>query len=495
VLNIEKVRSEGLVVAPTLEAIQIHLDRLACARSFVEFVKRAWHIVEPQTPLKWGWALDAMCEHLEAVTWGEILRLLMNVPPGTMKSKLVGVFWPAWEWGPAGLPHLRYLGTSHKEELAIRDNLLCRRLIQSDWYQKRWPIKLTTDQNAKKKFENSSTGFREAMAFTSMTGSRGDRVLLDDPHSVDDANSPTELQNVRTTFREALPTRVNNDQSAIVVIMQRLNQVDVSGVILDEGFDYVHLMLPMRYEPERRCTTVIGFKDPRTRAGELLFPERFSEEQVSKLEKELGSYAAAGQLQQRPVPREGGMFKREWFEGKIIELSDIPAGTTFVRHWDLAATKSADAAYTAGVRIGKTPDGRFIVTHVHRKQMEGHAVRKAIIQQSDIDGYDTLISLPQDPGQAGKVQKQDFAALLAGRKFRIQLESGDKETRAEPFAAQCEAGNVYLLRGAWIDSYLDELCMFPGGKFKDQVDASSGAFGQLVTRRIPKTSFTTTKAY
>src|SRR5690606_30218431 len=138
-----------------------------------------------------------------------------NVPPGTMKSKLCGVFWPAWEWGPCKMPHLRFIGTSHKQELAIRDNRLMRTLVKSTWYRQRWPdVVVVSDQDEKKKFENTATGFRAAAAFTSMTGDRGDRVLLDDPHSVDDANSPTEIHNVRTTFKEALPTRVNNDKSA-----------------------------------------------------------------------------------------------------------------------------------------------------------------------------------------------------------------------------------------------------------------------------------------
>lgn len=476
---------------PPHEQFQIDFDRHVAAQSLADFAKMAWHQIEPATPIKWNWALDAMCEHLEAVTWGEILRLLMNVPPGCMKSLLCGVVWPAWEWGPAGMPHIRFMGTSHKQDLAVRDNLKCRRLIQSDWYQQRWPIELTSDQNAKTKFENTATGFREAMAFTSMTGSRGDRVLLDDPHSVDQANSTVELESTRTTFREALPTRFNNDDSALVVIMQRLNQLDVSGIILEEeGFeDFVHLMLPMRFEADRRCTTSIGFKDPRKKEGELLFPERFNEKKVSSLEAILGSYGTAGQLQQRPVSREGGMFKRAWFDGKIIE--EVPEGTVFVRHWDLAATKSLTAARTAGVRMGRTPDGRFIVTDVRKEQIEGNEVRRLITRTGDIDGPDTKISLPQDPGQAGKVQKSDFAALLAGRTFNIELESGDKETRAEPFSSQCEAGNVYLLRGQWINEYLDELCLFPGGKFKDQVDASSGAFGQLVMRAPNKTRIVT----
>lgn len=467
----------------TLQEVEIACDRVECARSFATFVKRSWHVVEPKSRLRWGWALDAMCEHLEAVSVGEILRLLMNVPPGMMKSLMCGVFWPAWEWGPFGRPDLRFIGTAHRQDLAVRDNLKCRRLIKSDWYQKRWPhVVLTEDQDEKKRFENTASGFRAAMPFTSMTGERGDRVLLDDPHSADGANSPAELLNVRTTFKETLPTRVNDDNSAIVVIMQRLNSNDVSGIILEEELGYEHLMLPMRFEKDRRCSTSIGFTDPRTEEGELLAPKRFPEQQVQELERVLGSYGTAGQLQQRPVPREGAMFRRDWFASKFIDAAEIPRGTRWVRHWDLAATKDKTAARTAGVRLGITPDGEYIVGHLLTMQEEGPQVKRAIVNTAASDPHGTIVSLPQDPGQAGKVQKRDFAAALAGYTFTIVPETGDKETRAMPFAAQCEAGNVYIVRGPWNDMLLDELCLFPGGKFKDIVDALSGAFGRLITR-------------
>lgn len=463
-----------------LEAVEQEL----CRRSLAHFARRAWHVLEPATDLKWGWALDAICEHLEAVTRGDITRLLMNVPPGSMKSLLTGVIWPAWEWGPAGKPEHRFLGTAHAQTLAIRDNLKCRRLIASEWYQARWPIGLTTDQNAKTKFENDKTGFREAMAFTSMTGSRGDRVLLDDPISADNANSEAELENARITFTETLPTRVNNDRSAIVVIMQRLHEKDTSGVILDLGLDYEHLCIPMRFEEGRTGATSIGWKDPRTTDGELMFPERFPEAQVAMLEKTMGSYAAAGQLQQRPAPRGGGMFKREWFEA----IPAPPANCRWVRGWDLAATKSETAAFTAGVLIGKTPDKRYVIADARRIQGSAAEVERLITNTASQDKAQwgaVKGSLPQDPGQAGKAQAQYLIRQLAGFDYRASPESGDKVTRAQPFAAQAEAGNVMIVSGRWNAAFLDELTMFPAGKFKDQVDAASRAFDELV-RQAPE---------
>jgi predicted phage terminase large subunit-like protein len=454
---------------------EIELDRAIAARSFAGFVRAAWHVLEPAAPLRWGWSLDAICQHLEAVTNGDILKLLMNVPPGCMKSLLVGVFWPAWEWGPKEHPSYRYLGTAHKETLAVRDNLKCRRLLQSEWYQARWPIKFTGDQNAKTKFENDQTGFRECMPFGSMTGSRGDRVLLDDPLSVDSANSDADLEAARLTFTEALPTRVNNEASAIVVIMQRLNEKDTSGIILNEDLGYTHLMLPMRFEAERRCTTFLGFTDPRKVEGELLFPERFSEVTVKALEKQMGSYATAGQLQQRPAPRGGGLYKRHWFN--VVQA--VPLGTKMIRGWDFAATEGA-GDYTAGVKLGRTKEGRFIIVNATRAQLSPAGVDRLIKSTASQDGYTCAQSFPQDPGAAGKAQATYQVGQLAGYIVASSTESGSKWIRALPMAAQAEAGNVDILEGDWNTEYLDELCEFDHGKYDDQVDATSRAFNELV---------------
>ncbi|MFN4062353.1 MAG: phage terminase large subunit [Paracoccus hibiscisoli] len=459
----------------------IALEREACRRSLATFAKRAWHVLEPATALKWGWALDAICEHLEAVTLGDINRLLMNVPPGTMKSLLTGVIWPAWEWGPAGRPQHRFLGTSHLQNLAVRDNLKCRRLIESQWFQDRWPVIMTADENRKTKFENTATGFREAMAFTSMTGARGDRVILDDPLSAHAANSEAELLDAELAFLETLPTRINNEHSAIVVIMQRLHERDTSGLILSKGLPYTHLCLPMRFEAERRCQTSIGFIDPRTTEGELLFPDRFPEAQVAELERTLGSYATAGQLQQRPVPRGGGLFKKSWFS----TVKALPVGCRFVRGWDLAATEDEQAAATAGCLMARAPDGRFIVADMVRVQegpMGVERTLKATAEQDRASHGQVRGSIPQDPGQAGKAQAQHMLRhVLVGHDYHATIESGDKETRALPLAAQAEAGNVFLLEGAWNEAFLDEVSTFPMGKWKDQVDAAGRAFTELTT--------------
>ena len=455
-----------------IEAVRARCSTLA------GFVREAWHVLEPTNPIKWSWHLDAMCDHLEAISRGKLApRLIINISPGSSKSMIVSVMWQCWEWGAFGKPSTRYLTSSFEEGNVTRDTRKTRDLIRSEWFRTLWPdVELV--RTGETSFANNATGSREGVAFKSITGKRGDRFVIDDPHSLDGAESEVERTKATRRFLEGGLNRVNDQAtSAIVVVMQRLHEADLTGVLLARKLGFVHLMIPMEFEAERRCVTPLGWSDPRSYEGELMDPVRMPRSVVDTL-KSVSDFSWAGQYQQRPVPREGGLFKRHWFADKIIRQA--PEGTVWVRHWDLAASKRSNAARTAGVKLGRTLDGKFVVGHVVLAQEEGAEVRKLIKSTAALDGVACEISLPQDPGQAGKVQKQDFVAGLAGYVVRATPETGDKYTRAEPFSAQCEAGNVYLIEGDWNAAYLDELCLFPGGTFKDQVDATSGAFGRLV---------------
>jgi len=457
----------------------VELERELSARSLSEFIKMAWHVLEPETVYVHGWHLDAMSEHLEAVTSGQITRLLFNVPPGTMKSLLTSVFWPAWEWGPKNMPALRVISASHEESLATRDNMKMRRLVESEWYQARWPIVMTSDQNAKTYFENARTGFRQSCPVKSMTGRRGDRVIWDDPHSVESALSEAHRETALRVFQETLPTRLNSPKdSAIVIDMQRLHENDVSGYILEQELDYVHVMLPMEFELERKCFTSLGFEDPRTKEGELLFPKRFPHEVVERDKKVMGSYATAGQFQQRPAPRTGGFF--EWEELMIVGA--VPKLKKIVRYWDKAGTDD-DGAYTAGVLMGIDYKGLFYVLDVVRGQWAAPKRERTIKQTAQLDatthGRLVKIWIEQEPGSGGKESAESTIQNLAGFSCYSERPTGDKAVRAEPYSVQVEAGNIKLLKGDWNQAFIDEHKTFPKGKYKDQIDASSGSFNKI----------------
>jgi len=467
----------------------IAAQREYCKRSLSNFVKLAWKVVEPTQEYIHGWHIDVICDHLEAVTRGEIIRLCIAVPPGMMKSLLVGCFFPAWEWGPAGKASYRYLGTSHSANLAIRDNARTLRLIKSEWYQALWGDKVKLTSDAKTKFENTKTGFREAMAFTGLTGNRGDRVLMDDVLSVDDAISDAKRNAVKTTFLESVPTRLNNPRkSAIINIQQRLHEEDTIGLSISRELGYDVLRLPMEFEHDFPCSTSIGFTDPRTEDGELLFPERFPRETVERDKRVMGSIATASQFQQRPVPRHGGMFKRPWFD----VVPHPPRDVVWVRGWDLAATEGSKKAagnkggpaYTAGVKVGMDTNGVVYIGHVIRGQLTPGKVEKMIKSTAAFDSKLCTIDLPQDPGQAGKAQVRHLVKMLAGYNVVYSLESGSKELRAQPLAAQAEVGNVKLVLGDWNEAFLEEAGSFPFGKYKDQIDAASRALARLTAPAV-----------
>jgi phage terminase large subunit-like protein len=294
------------------ESVSTVRDR--CRNSLVNFVEEAWHILEPRMTFVKGPLVEAICEHLEAVTAGFITRLLINVPPGSAKSLLVSVLWPAWEWGPKGLTSYRYISSSFAESACVRDVRKMRMLVTSDWFQRHWPhVELT--RGGELSFENSLTGTRDGVAFSSLTSRRGDRLILDDPHSVEKAESPNDREKATRRFRESAVNRLNDQaKSAIVVVMQRLHEADISGVIQEFMPDYVQLVLPMEYESGRHCETSIGFSDWRRSEGELLFPLRWGRQEVENLKRDMDKFAWAGQYQQRPAPRGGGIFPYNGWE-------------------------------------------------------------------------------------------------------------------------------------------------------------------------------------
>jgi predicted phage terminase large subunit-like protein len=231
----------------------------------------------------------------------------------------------------------------------------------------------------------------------------------------------------------------------------------------------------MEFEPDRKCVTSIGFEDPRTEEGELLFPERFSRETVDRDKKVMGSMAIAGQFQQRPTPRTGGFFA--WQNIEIVNAA--PKLRKIVRYWDKAGTDGG-GAWTAGVKLGRGEDGCFYVLDVVRGQWSAAPREKAIRATAELDGKPVEIWIEQEPGSGGKESAESTVKSLAGFKIQAERATGDKAVRAEPYAVQVEAGNVKLVRGDWNQAFIDEHKSFPVGKFKDQIDAAGGAFNKVI---------------
>ncbi len=460
-----------------IQPTPLEVEAEGCRRDLRAFIAAAWSVIEPGTPFVPGFHIDAMAEHLQAVTDGQIRRLVINIPPRHMKSLLVSVLWPAWEW--ASRPSRRWLCASYARELAIRDNTTCRRLITSDWYQQRWGnrVRLASDQRRRMRFETTATGVRLATSVGGpVTGEGGDRIIVDDPHNVRSTWSTALRTAALRWWDESMSTRLNDPaRSAIIIVMQRLHEADLTGHVLAQG-GYEHLCLPAEYDG-RTCVTVVGRADRRTTTGDLLWPARFDRANLEDLKRRLGSVAAAGQLQQQPVPEGGAIFKRVWFPIRTVPVASDEI-VTRCRFWDCAATPSG-GDYTVGVKLAKTKTGRYIVEDVVRGQWSAGEVDRILAQTAHLDGPRVRIREEQEGGSAGKSVIEARRRQLAGFDYRGVPATGDKVTRYQPFAVQAEAGQVELAAGAWNGPWLDELCLVPVGIHDDQADATAGAFASL----------------
>jgi predicted phage terminase large subunit-like protein len=449
------------------------------------FIRTAWPILEPATPFINGWCLDAVSDHLEAVSRGQIRNLIINIPPRHMKSLSVSVFWPVWEW--VTKPHLRYMFASYSLGLALRDNRKARRIIEHEWFQERWGdrFQLASDQNTVIRYENDALGFRQATAPTAgmAMGEGGDRVVCDDPHNVMEVESQAVRENVLMWWDQQMSTRLNNIKTGVkIIVMQRLHERDLAGHGLKQG-GYEHLLLPEEYDPKVSITTSIGWKDPRKVEGELLWPERLGPPELAEAQKRLGPTGYAGQYQQRPAPAGGSLFKLVYFANKIITADRLPKMVRSIRAWDFAATQAdgykTDPDWTVGVKLGQDERENVYVLDVQRIRGSPGEVASLVKTVAQMDGQDVPLFIDEEPGASGKSLTEVYYKMLPGYIIWAEVPGKNKEVRAHPFAIACERGVVYILQAEWNFVYFNELQVFPNGEHDDQVDASSGAYNNI----------------
>ena len=416
---------------------------------------------------KWrqNWHHEAICEKLEQVFNGEIKRLIINIPPRYSKTELAVVNFTSWALGKA--PDAEFIHVSYSATLAANNSSKLRSVIQHEAYQRIFKTRLesenkqhlvTTEQGAF--FTTGTGGTLTGFGAGKARPEFGGCIIIDDPMKADEARSEVQRENVIEWFQNTLESRTNNRETPIIVIMQRLHEDDLAGWLLDggNGEKWELLCLP-------------AIQDDNT----ALWPDKHTIEELRVAER-AKPYVFAGQYQQAPAPAAGGVIKPD-----MIQVVDaIPAGVVkWVRGWDFAATKD-DGDFTAGPKLGRLSDGRFIIADVVHGQFSADERDTALKNTAKKDGSGVYISIPQDPGQAGKTQALYLTRQLAGYPVKATPESGDKVTRAEPFAAQVNVGNVLMLRAPWNDAATNEMRMFPNGRHDDIVDGCSRAFSELI---------------
>lgn len=491
------------------------LDRADCEDSLYTFLRNGWKYIDP-APFADGWPIEAVAEHLQAVVDGDIQRLIINIPPRCAKSSLTSVAFPAFTWAQKHVsdtsgPGVQFLHASYAQSLSLRDSTKCRRLIESPWYQGLWGDRfaLMSDQNTKTRFDNDRGGSRLSTSVgSSLTGEGGNIIVVDDPNAAQEAFSEATIASTIEWWDGALSTRLNNAKTgAFVVIQQRLGEEDLTGHILSKSHsDWTHLCLPMRYEPERSFHTVIGWKDPRKEAGELLWPERFGEKEVEGLEREMGPYKAAGQLQQRPEPKGGGVIKREWWQ--LFEGEKFPALDYVIAALDTAYTTKTENDFSAltvwGVFSGG--DQKALATRVfgrdsetisiiQRTYTEEHPkVMMLFAWQERLELHDLVIKVQESMKQfkvdkllienkaAGISVAQEIRRLYGHEDFAVQLvdpKSQDKLARLYSVQHLFAEGLIYAPDRQWADQVITQATVFPRGKHDDLVDTVSMALRHL----------------
>lgn len=477
--------------------LELELSKIESELQLTSFIEHGWRWVDPAGYVH-GRHTELIAVHLEAMAKGElrpdeVAKVLINVPPGHQKSLTVCVFWPAWCWGPLNRPDLRFMFTSYRGDLALRDADRSRQLIKSEWYQENWGdrFELVRTQDSKSRFGNDKGGYRFSTSVSGIMGEGGDFVVLDDPHNVEQAESASVVKETNRKLDLALPTRVRSPTGGVVLIMQRLAVKDYAGNVLEnEPGEWDHLCLPAEFEvnhPTPVSTRLIDpdtgepYTDWRKKDGELLFPELFDANRIAKLKKPLGVYGASGQLQQRPTPREGTMFSREDLENAVID--ELPKGVTIVkwcRGWDLAASKDA-GDYTAHVKGGLGSDDIVYFVYCAELREKSSTIRKMFKRFVKADGSGVIARLPQDPGQAGKDQAEGYIKMCPGYPVKAVRPTGDKETRAEALSSASQVDGIKIIVGEWNDTFIERLSSFPSpGAPDDVVDAAADCYNELV---------------
>lgn len=415
-----------------------------------------------------SWSYDArhmevICEHLDAVTRGEIDRLAFFLPPRHGKTETVTVRYPIYRLERDG--DIRCLVTGYNERMARRFSRKSRTIAKTR-------IPMSMEKSGADEWQTSAGGEMVARGVgTPPTGFGFHLICIDDPiKKREEAESEVYREKIWDWYTDDLITRLE-PRGAIILTLTRWHHDDLAArAIASESARWTVVRLPALAEKG----------DPLgRREGAALWPERYDVESLHRIReiqtKGDGTYSFESLYQQNPTPREGSFFK----VGNLKIIPAAPAILRTCRAWDLAASSKGD--YTAGIKLGVDENGIWYVLDVKRGRWLPDERDRELIQASALDGKATKVRLAQDPGQAGVDQMVRLTRLLAGHSVTSERVTGSKETRAEGFASQVNAGNVCLIEALWNGAYIEELRQFPMGKNDDQVDASADGFQQLLT--------------
>lgn len=474
------------------------------SHSFKRFIRAAWPSFKPDDSFINNWHIDAIADHLEAVSRGEIRRLQVWVPPQSMKTTTVSIMWPAWEW--TFRPSLKYWGASYGTNFSARIAAQSRDLMLSSWYQERWGHLWDFTRDAEHFFANSKGGQRLATSPESEgQGVHGHRILIDDPVTAQqvEKTSGAALQNVITWYDGTVETRGEGNQHARIIVMQRLHQLDLAEHVLAKE-DWEILALPERYELNH---PFIWPDDPRVE-GELLWPSWRNESASKAMASGMGSHRAAAQLQQRPAAREGEILKRNWWRFYEPSLRDdpkrMPKFRVVVQSIDTPQKDKQANDLVAIQAWGVIGADRYLLD-LKKGHMNYSQARRAILEQArhvrKLYPHAAHYCLIENAGY-GVELIIDLKREIPGLKKLTHSHEGDKIMRAEAASSDLESGNCFLPGKrlgqdelsmpdenncpADIKDFIDSCALFPNATHDDDVDAWSQCMNWLRSRPLQK---------
>lgn len=459
-------------------AYRLELEASICRDSLAEFFKRAWPILEPNVQLKWNWHLQAICDHVQALLQHRIAKnkLIVNVPPRSAKSTIVSVCAHTWVW--TWNPTWRAIFASGNEKVLNRDSLLSRKVMASDWYRNTFKPSWTFSrrQDGVELYANTAGGSRRSVTTGArITGEGGEATFIDDPIDAQYANSEAHRLACLEWHDQAYSTRLNDPATGTCcLIMQRLHDQDLSGHLLATGL-WEHLEIPQEFEPQRRKTTCLGWTDPRTVEGELMFPERFPEHWLAAQRIGLGTRGYAGQHQQRPTPLEGGIIKRAWLKYYSTDpLELVKSMDQALQSWDFTFKETDGSDYVVGQVWGRKGANKYLLDQV-RAKMEFPAMLAAVraLSKKWPRAYAKLVEDKANGPAVISSLKDELSGLIPVEP------QGSKDARLHSCSPEYEAGNVFLPENApWLNDHVEELVAFSGEGstvHDDQIDASTQA--------------------
>lgn len=456
-----------------------------CRQSFYEFVKEFWDEVSPEIP-HWNWHVEFLCNELQKIAervfkgLPKEYDLIINISPGTTKSTICSIMFPAWVW--TRMPRARVIGASYAYSLAMDLSRKNRDVVKCEKYQKLFPgIKIREDQDSKGYFINTVKGDRYSVGVNgAVMGMHGHFIIVDDPLDPQQAMSEAEINIANNWMSETLPSRkVDKRVTPMILIMQRLHQNDPTGFRLErvKKSPVRHICLPAEESPMIYPAGLRRFyKDG------LMDPVRLNRTVLHAAYEDLGEFGYAGQHMQNPVPRGGALFHvtRLVFEEPPQHFKKI------VRNWDKAGTLKG-GNWTVGTKMGEDHEGRIWVLDVIRQQLDSSRREKLILNTALLDGKKVRIGIEQEGGSGGKESAENSVRNLRGfmvTTVKVGTTQGSKVNRADPFATQVNSGNVSVAVAPWNGVFKSELEYFPKGKFDDQVDSAAGAFNLLMKPSI-----------